>query len=64
MPDFFDTNVLVYSISPDPVEADKRARAIALLDQDDGALSVGPHHYRTHLRSASSPNGRGFQRRT
>jgi predicted nucleic acid-binding protein len=40
VPDFFDTNVLVYSISPDPAEADKRARAIALLDQDDGALSV------------------------
>jgi predicted nucleic acid-binding protein len=40
VPHFFDTNILVYSISADPVEAAKRDRAIALLDQDDGALSV------------------------
>ena len=37
---FFDTNVLLYSISGDAAEAEKRERAIALLDRDDGALSV------------------------
>jgi predicted nucleic acid-binding protein len=37
---FIDTNVLLYSISRDPEEASKRDRAIALLDRDDGALSV------------------------
>src|SRR5216683_4297847 len=39
-PPFFDTNILLYSISRDPAEAEKRERAIALLDGDDGALSV------------------------
>jgi predicted nucleic acid-binding protein len=39
-PPFFDTNILLYSISRDPTEAAKRDRAIALLDADDGALSV------------------------
>ena len=37
---FLDTNVLMYSISPDPAEARKRDRAIALLDDDAGAISV------------------------
>ena len=37
---FFDTNILLYSISRDSTEATKRDRAIALLDADDGALSV------------------------
>ncbi len=37
---FLDTNILLYSISSDPAEAGKRARAIALLDRDDGAVSV------------------------
>lgn len=37
---FFDTNILLYSISRDSTEAAKRDRAIALLDADDGALSV------------------------
>ena len=37
---FLDTNILLYSISRDPLESAKRDRAIALLDQDDGALSV------------------------
>jgi predicted nucleic acid-binding protein len=37
---FLDTNVLLYSISRDPAEAGKRDRAVALLDRDDGALSV------------------------
>jgi predicted nucleic acid-binding protein len=37
---FLDTNILLYSISHDPAEMAKRDRAIALLDQDDGALSV------------------------
>jgi predicted nucleic acid-binding protein len=37
---FLDTNILLYSISRDPAETQKRARAIALLDADDNALSV------------------------
>jgi predicted nucleic acid-binding protein len=37
---FFDTNILLYSISQDPAEAAKRNRAVELLDRDDGALSV------------------------
>ena len=40
LPVFFDTNVLIYSISRDPAEASKRNRAIALLQRDDVALSV------------------------
>lgn len=39
-PPFFDTNILLYSISRDPAEAVKRERAIELLEGDDGALSV------------------------
>jgi predicted nucleic acid-binding protein len=39
-PPFFDTNILLYSISRDATEAEKRERAIALLDRDDGALST------------------------
>jgi predicted nucleic acid-binding protein len=39
-PHFLDTNILLYSISRDPAEAAKREQAIALLDDDDGALSV------------------------
>jgi len=37
---FFDTNVLLYSIRRDSGEAEKRERAIELLDLNDGALSV------------------------
>ena len=37
---FLDTNILLYAISPHPEEAAKRARADALLDRVDGALSV------------------------
>jgi predicted nucleic acid-binding protein len=37
---FLDTNILLYSISSDPAEAAKRARAVALFDSDDNALSV------------------------
>ena len=37
---FFDTNILIYSISRDPAEAAKRERAAALLQRDDGALSI------------------------
>lgn len=37
---FFDTNILIYSISADPREAAKRQRASTLLQHDDGALSV------------------------
>ncbi len=40
MPVFFDTNVLIYSISRDPAEATKRERALGLLERDDGALSI------------------------
>ena len=37
---FLDTNILLYSISRDEAEAAKRERATALLERDDGALSV------------------------
>lgn len=37
---FIDTNILLYSISREPTEARKRDIAIALLDDDDNALSV------------------------
>jgi predicted nucleic acid-binding protein len=40
MPHFLDTNILLYSISRNPADILKRERAIALLDRDDGALSV------------------------
>jgi predicted nucleic acid-binding protein len=40
VPVFFDTNILVYSISLDPAEAAKRERAIDLLVRDDGAVSI------------------------
>lgn len=40
VPIFFDTNILIYSISPDPAEAAKRERAVGLLMRDDGALSI------------------------
>ena len=37
---FLDTNILLYSISSDPEERQKRAVAEALLDADNNALSV------------------------
>ena len=37
---FLDTNILLYSISRSPNESDKRDRAIAILDEDDNAVSV------------------------
>jgi predicted nucleic acid-binding protein len=37
---FIDTNILLYSVSRDTQEAAKRDRAVALLDRDEGALSV------------------------
>ena len=37
---FFDTNILLYSISRVPAEATKREYAVALLDRHDGALSA------------------------
>lgn len=37
---FLDTNILLYSISRAPDEASKCERAISLLDEDGGALSV------------------------
>jgi len=40
VPVFFDTNVLIYSISRDPAEATKRERALGVLERDDGALSI------------------------
>jgi predicted nucleic acid-binding protein len=40
MPHFLDTNILLYSISKNPAESLKRDRAIALLDDDSGALSI------------------------
>lgn len=41
---FFDTNILLYSISRADDEAAKRERAVALLDEDGGALSVQVLH--------------------
>ena len=37
---FLDTNILLYSISQNPAESLKRDRAIALLADDSGALSI------------------------
>ncbi len=37
---FFDTNILLYSVTTNPAEAAKRERASSLLGRDDGALSV------------------------
>jgi predicted nucleic acid-binding protein len=37
---FFDADILLYSISRADDEAAKRERAVALLDEDGGALSV------------------------
>ena len=37
---FIDTNVLLYALSTDPEEAAKAAKALNLLDQPNGALSV------------------------
>lgn len=40
MSGFLDTNILLYSISRDPSETQKRERSIALLEQDDWSLST------------------------
>jgi predicted nucleic acid-binding protein len=40
MPQFLDTNILLYSISRNPAESHKRERAIELLDDNSSALSV------------------------
>ena len=40
MPHFLDTNILLYSISQNAAESLKRDRAIALLADDSGALSI------------------------
>jgi predicted nucleic acid-binding protein len=40
MAHFLDTNILLYSISQDPAESLKRDRALALLDDDSGSLSI------------------------
>ena len=40
MPHFLDTNILLYSISRNPAESFKRDRALALLDDVSGALSI------------------------
>ncbi|MCX6592739.1 MAG: PIN domain-containing protein [Acidobacteria bacterium] len=40
MSHFLDTNILLYSISSAPKERGKRDRAIELLDDDAGVLSV------------------------
>jgi predicted nucleic acid-binding protein len=39
-PRFFDTNILLYSISRNPAEKEKRERSVQLLDDDNGAVSV------------------------
>ena len=40
MPHFLDTNILLYSISQNPAESNKRDCAIELLCDDSGALSI------------------------
>ena len=40
MPHFLDTNILLYSISQNPAETRQRDRAIRLLEDDEGALSI------------------------
>src|SRR3954454_25235457 len=40
MPPFLDTNILLYSISQNPAEFNKRDRAIELLCDDSSALSI------------------------
>jgi predicted nucleic acid-binding protein len=40
VPVFLDTSILIYSISLDQAEAEKRQRAAELLRRDDGALSI------------------------
>jgi predicted nucleic acid-binding protein len=40
MPHFLDTNILLYSISQNPSESLKRDRAIELLGDDSGAVSI------------------------
>ena len=40
MSHFLDTTILLYSISQNPTESSKRDRALALLDDDSGALSI------------------------
>jgi len=40
MPQFLDTNILLYSLSRNPAESRKRDRAIALLDDDSSAVSI------------------------
>jgi hypothetical protein len=37
---FFDTNILLFSISQNPAEKFKRDRAVALLDDDSGTSSI------------------------
>lgn len=37
---FIDTNILLYALSTDPEEARKATKALDLLDQANGALSV------------------------
>ena len=39
-PHFLDTNILLYSISRNPAESFKRDRALTLLDDDSGTLSI------------------------
>jgi len=40
MAHFLDTNILLYSISQNAAESPKRDRALALLDDDSGSLSI------------------------
>jgi predicted nucleic acid-binding protein len=37
---FLDTNILLYSISGDPGEAEKKQTSILLIDRDDNAVSA------------------------
>ncbi|MDZ7840128.1 MAG: PIN domain-containing protein [Gammaproteobacteria bacterium] len=56
---FLDTNVLVYAVASDPEVADKRYRALALIESRDFALSaqVLQEFYVTVTRKLSVPLG-------
>lgn len=53
---FLDTNILLYSISRDPAEAARRDRAIDLLEQDDGALSVQVQEFYVQATRSTLPD--------
>lgn len=62
---FLDTNVLLYSISDDPSEAQKRNGAIELLDSTDNVLSaqvLQEFHYQATRPTRKNPLEVGLSR--